>query len=435
MFVRGQARLADIQAQQVEVGRIRLGTSTPKTSRAGKSYNEPVKLERFRLTSRSRQLIELAAELYGGEPGEWTPQGSPSSQWEVIIERDWLGVIVPPSSCSQYYEQWANGRCQVRCDGQRELLTDTVCPCGPDPAQRRCKPYTRLSLMLAEMNGIGIWRLETHGYYAAAELPAVADLLSVAGGNVPARLEMEQRSAEVPDPRNAGKTVIANFMVPVLHVEATPAQIVSLFDPRPALASARHEAVGLPATPDLPALPAAPSWDGDFAGNEAGYPADDNPYQPAPELPGPTPKNTPSQDFAVSRTLRVAHGNNLVAATSLGQLDSVAAAIAADKHRMSESDLDALRTSHARRKEYLASAAPPAAPPPATPAPPPADAPDPQSEQRLRQETWLRVCTWAGFNNLTLSGLKERYAQRYEGQEINQADSARLIEFEGWLQS
>lgn len=251
MIIRG-ARLADVQAQQVEVGRIRLGTSKKKTSSGGKEYNEPVKLDRFRLTSKSQQLIEEAARLYGGEPEPWDPDRG-VSQWQVIIESASLPVVVPPNPCSQFYEVWTGGRCQRRCDGVRELLEDVPCPCGPDPGDKKtrgCKPTTRLSLMLAEMNGIGIWRLESHGYYAAAELPAVADLLSAAGGNIPARLEMEERQAEVPDPRNQGKTLISKFMVPVLHVEATPAAIVGTFGTRPALeAGPQHQAPPAAETP------------------------------------------------------------------------------------------------------------------------------------------------------------------------------------------
>jgi len=223
-----RGRLADIQAQQVEVGRIRLGTSTPKKSRAGKEYNEPVKLETFRLTSRSRDLVDEAAALYGGDCEPWTPQSGGAQQWQVLTERRSISVIVPPDPCSQFYEAWIGGKCQRRCDGVRELLADVPCLCGPDPSQRRCKPTTRLSLMLAEMSGIGVWRLETHGYYAAAELPAMADLLSAVGGNVPARLEMEERSAMVPDPRDSSKEVATRFMVPVLHVQRTPSQLVQI---------------------------------------------------------------------------------------------------------------------------------------------------------------------------------------------------------------
>lgn len=244
-------RLADIQARQVEVGRIRLGTTETAQGRSG-DYQKPVKLESFRLTSRSKTLIEEAASLYGGSCEPWTPQSGGAQQWQVFTEQRSLAVIVPPDPVSQYYEMWQGGRCQRRCDGLTELLSDQSCICGPDPEVRKCKPTTRLALMLADMSGIGVWRLETHGYHAAAELPAVADLLSAVGGNVPARLEMEERSAMVPDPRDRSKEVPTRFMVPVLHVQRTPAQMVAI------MGGNGQPAIALPGTPDRPALPPAP---------------------------------------------------------------------------------------------------------------------------------------------------------------------------------
>lgn len=394
MTVRGRARLADIQAQQVEVGRIRLGTSTPKTARSGKQYNEPVKLERFRLTSRSRSLIVNAAELYGGEPGEWVPQGSRTPQWEVIIERDWLGVIVPANPCSQYYEQWAGGKCQVRCDGLRELLTDEPCLCGPDPEQRRCKPYTRLSLMLAEMPGIGIWRLETHGYNAAAELPAVADLLSAAGGNVPARLEMEERQAEVPDPRKPGETMISRFMVPVLHVEVTPAQLISAFTPREALEAARQEPLAI-----------------------------DRPVSAPPNgVPAAAPSTAPDLRADFERQ---------IAQAGAASLPKVGQQIASAAGRISRTDLAALRETYTARKDYLQKQALPTAPAAPSPQPPP-----PADETELRKTVWLEVNSWAGFKNVTLSGLRDLYRElKGATAELNQASHADLVQFRDWLKA
>lgn len=401
-MIRGHARLADIQAQQVEVGRIRLGTSAPKTSRSGKQYNEPVKLERFRLTSRSRSLIEQAAGLYGGEPGEWVPQGTRTSQWEVIIERDWLEVIVPANPCSQFYEQWASGKCQVRCDGLRELLTDTPCLCGPDPVQRRCKPYTRLSLMLAEMPGIGIWRLETHGYNAAAELPAVADLLSAAGGNVPARLEMEERQAEVPDPRkDDGATMISRFMVPVLHVEVTPAELIAAFTPRAVLEAARREPLAIEAD------------------------------AVAPEAV----ESEPSSQFPESATLRAGF-EKAIAQASLEALPAVGLAVGRAITRMSPQDAASLRQSYTQRKTWLERAASPSASGAATAdTRPPPQAPPPADEKTQRQAAWLEVNTLAGFRNITLSGLRQMYTQFGGVGEINQASAAELIRFRDWLKA
>lgn len=402
-LTRGNARLADIQAQQVEVGRIRLGTSTPKVSRAGRAYNEPVKLDRFRLTSRSRQLIEHAAELYGGEPGEWTPQNSSGVQWEVIIERDWLGVIVPANACSQYYEQWAGGRCQVRCDGTWELMTDEPCVCGPDPTARKCKPYTRLSLMLAEMPGVGIWRLETHGYNAAAELPAVADLLSAAGGNVPARLEMEQRSAEVPDPKKPDKTVITTFMVPVLHVEATPAQLISVFQ-RPALEAATRDE-------ELPALPASP--------------AEPASVEPPREF---TPTDEVARDLLV-RTLRNQYSRQIAKASDAAALSKIRDAIRQDAPKLDEETLVALRVTWNARQQFLANAGPASAP--AIPA-----APAPAAQPALdRKAVWMEVNTLAGFKNITLSRLKALYGESGGEGDLTQATAEQLVVFRDWLKN
>lgn len=400
---RANARLADIQAQQVEVGRIRLGTSTPKISRSGKEYNEPVKLERFRLTSRSRQLVEQAAELYGGQPGEWTPQGG-TVQFEVIIEREWLGVIVPPNACSQYYEQWAGGKCRIRCDGMRELLTDEPCPCGPDPTYRKCKPYTRLSLMLAEMPGVGIWRLETHGYNAAAELPAMADLLSAAGGNIPARLEMEERQAEVPDPRKPGETLISRFMVPVLHVEATPAQLISMFQ-RPAI-----EAAPVSGAPDPgPAEPAAVA---------------------TPQAPPPAKTAAPK----AAPTARVVQGflRAIAKAGDLNELVQVRGAIQASKDLAPEA-LAQLRDAWNARQGFLSQAGPASAP--AAPAVTPA-APPPPAPELDRKTVWMEVNTWAGFNNITLSGLNSRYATwNPDKPELASASAQELAGFRDWLKA
>lgn len=394
-------RLSTIQAQTVEVGRIRLGTSTPKTSRAGKAYNEPVRLERFRLTSKSRQLIEAAAAAYGGEPGTWTPQGTTTEQWEVIIEADSLPVIVPPEACSQFFEQWNGGTCVVRCTGLRELLKETPCVCGPDPERRACKPYTRLSLLLAELPGVGVWRLETHGYYAAAELPAVADLLSAAGGNVPARLEMERREAKVPDPRKPGQIVATAFMVPVLHVEATPAQLMQVFGGRGPAAIGGSEPVAL-----------------------------DNAERVAIEAPPAAPVSPPvAPEQGVEALLARIR-------TAIDRTDGKDAMLALkarmDAQEMGEEDRAAINGYWLARARVIAQAmadqavAAPAAPP-AVPQAPPA-AVD-------RQAVFLEINTWAGYKNYPMSKLQELFLEFMGTAEsdLRSADGPTLLRFRDHL--
>lgn len=410
-------RLADVQARQVEVGRIRLGTSTPKTSRSGKQYNEPVKLDRFRLTSRSQQLIEQAAGLYGGEMEIWQPDRG-AQQWQVVVDAKSLPVIVPPDACSQYYEQWTGGRCTRRCDGTRELLEDLPCLCGPDPDEKKrqgCKPTTRVSLMLADMPGIGIWRLETHGYNAAAELPGVVDLLSAAGGNIPARLEMEERQAEVPDPRSEGKTIISRFMVPVLHVEATPAAIVGTFTPRAQIGAA----------PDRPALEAPP--------------AD---QEPVGELPPPDEQE--NQQWQLFQQYESA----IRATTDTAGLRTLGETIGKDR-RLPDIYQQRLRQAwlaHRDRlvpKEHPPPGVPAAGAKQAAPATPaggaPAQTPPPGSGQSSgpdRVQLWNEVTQWAGQNNKSMSDMRALFGE-FAGSadaQLTRAPGQQLAEFFGWLQ-
>ncbi len=402
-------RLSTIQAQTVEVGRIRLGTSTPKTSRSGKPYNEPVRLERFRLTSRSRQLIEAAANLYGGEPGVWTPQGTSTEQYEVIIEADSLPVIVPPEACSQFFEQWNGGTCIIRCTGVRELLGERPCVCGPDPERRACKPYTRLSLLLAEMPGVGVWRLETHGYYAAAELPAVADLLSAAGGNVPARLEMEQREAKIPDPRDRSKTVTTQFKVPVLHVEATPAQLMQVFGGRgPAAIGVGPDVVERPAIEAPPARFEAP------------------PATPEPVVDPPSDlvarivaaiDRADDKDRMLALKAKIAETN-----MSTVERTQVNAAWNTRAHYLADLVAGAMVHDQARARIVEAAATPVPQPPP------PAQTVD-------RQAVFLEINTWAGFKGQTMSGLQGLFMEYMQANDadLRQADAPTLVGFRDWL--
>jgi hypothetical protein len=206
-----------LQQRLRELGRIRIGQKVA-TAKGG---TRPDKLNRFRLTSPSKELLDRVAAKYGGTVAPWTPEGG-AGQYEVLTDAKRMPIHVPPQPVSQYFELWSGGGCQRRCDGITELLKDRPCICGPDPEQRQCKPTTRLNVVLSEIEGVGVWRLESHGYYAALELPGVAELLAQTQtkGYVPAFLGLEQRTA-----KRDGKTL--HWMVPTIDVAITPAALMA----------------------------------------------------------------------------------------------------------------------------------------------------------------------------------------------------------------
>lgn len=196
-------RVIDIQRRHMELGRIRLGEKGAK--------GQPTRLDTWRLTSASRDLLESAAAIYGGSVEEWT-DAPDKGYWQVTTDTITLDVIVPPGDpYSQFYELWSGGGCKRRCNGTQELITDTACKC--DPEERECKITTRINVMLPRVAGLGVWRLESHGYYAAAELPDALDLLQqISGGRmVGGLLRIEQRSS-----KKDGRT--NRYPVPVLDL-------------------------------------------------------------------------------------------------------------------------------------------------------------------------------------------------------------------------
>lgn len=208
-----------LQRRLREAGRIRIGQQVATSN--GKT--RPAKLDAFRLTSTDRNAIDAAAQLYGGDPHPW--EGGPAGTWEVFTTANLLPVVVPPAATafSQWMENWSGGGCVRRCDGDRMMsldgkATDEPCLCSAedDPP---CKPTTRLNVILRELPGLGVWRLESHGFYAASELAGTVEVCMAAatrGQLLPAVLRLEQR--EVKRPGEATR----KFGVPILDVQMRP---------------------------------------------------------------------------------------------------------------------------------------------------------------------------------------------------------------------
>lgn len=264
--------LLDIQRRMAEVGRIRIGV---------KDGNRPKKIETFRITSQSKDIIDAVAAMYGGEVRAWKPDPKGPGQFEVITEASTLDIVVAPGQVlTAWYELWSGGGCQRRCDGQTEMLSDSACICPADQEERRtlaakgaaCKPTTRLSMMLRDVPAIGLFRLETHGYYAAVELSGVAEILEHAtsrGMFIPARLRLDQRTSKrMVD----GKPMTMRYAVPMIEIAASFAQVSEALGmgspmslqsgaapvPVPALPVGGESVEGGSVSPTRPALPAAP---------------------------------------------------------------------------------------------------------------------------------------------------------------------------------
>lgn len=282
-----------LQRRLREAGRIRIGAQVP-TGNGNKT--RPAKLESFRLTSADKTAIEAAAQLYGGDPHPW--EGSPlPGHWELYTDVDAMPVVIPPaaSAFSQYMETWSGGGCARRCDGERELLTDSPCMCLTED-EPSCKPTTRLSVILRELPGLGVWRLESHGYYAASELAGTVEVCVQAatrGQLLPAVLRLEQRQV-----KRQGEPV-RKFAVPVLDIQVTPGAlglVVGAAPPAPGLPSG--QGAWQPIEPPTPAE-LGPGQDVGESIRNARTAAPKARKNSAPELPptGLNPRGAPAEDI------------------------------------------------------------------------------------------------------------------------------------------
>jgi hypothetical protein len=257
--------LLDIQKRMTTIAKVRLGMKTDRGA--------PKKLETFRVTSPSKDVVEAVSMLYGGTVGEWKPDAKAPAQWEVITDASTFDVVVAPGQVlSSFYELWNNGGCQRRCNGLQQVdvhdqPSGEACLCPGDVNDRQalaakgqaCKPTTRFQFMIRDLPVIGLALLESHGYYAAVELSGMAELLEYAtkrGLYIPAKLRLDQRTS-----KKNGQTM--RYAVPVLELSASFTQInealggaintpQSLQSGQPAVAALPVAGPG----PSRPALPA-----------------------------------------------------------------------------------------------------------------------------------------------------------------------------------
>ncbi|MEU4947671.1 recombination directionality factor [Streptomyces lavendulae] len=190
------SRLHNIQRKAAEHGRLRTGYT---------QGNRPMRSATWVVTSHSEEHVTTAAGLWGGTVESWKPLNSTIEQFRVITKAASIEALITPGDpLNQYNEMWSKGGCARRCDGQTELLTRQPCLCaaqfGEDwhtqPKGRVCSATSRLNVMLPDLSGMGMWRAETHSFYAASEWGGMVDMV-LAGtdgrGFVPVTLRIEPR--------------------------------------------------------------------------------------------------------------------------------------------------------------------------------------------------------------------------------------------------
>lgn len=250
--------LNDLQRRAAEVGRIRLGERID----LGNGRSRPAKLETFRFTSPDQFKLRILAERFGGEVIPWQDNnGQPA--WSVTTMATEIPIRIPPGEpISQWYEMNQGRKTMRRCDSEKEQFSSGPCLCPADKEDRQeqagfdppraCKPTTRLTVWLADVPGLGSWVMVTRGYAAAAELAGVADVLHEAALQnlmLPAVLRISVRETN-----NASSENKKRYVVPVIDVAASLAQLQAGYVPQPTL-ELQPQPIAAIAAPQVHAAP------------------------------------------------------------------------------------------------------------------------------------------------------------------------------------
>jgi hypothetical protein len=129
-----------------------------------------------------------------------------------------------------------------------------------DPDKRECQITTRVSVMLPKVPGLGVWRLDTKGWNAAATLPTTLETLgAIAPGQwIPAVLRIQKQSSKK---IVNGRSQTRRFVVPVIDIvagtigEALDGALSAVPAPRLDAGPSRREKVSRPALGPAAPLP------------------------------------------------------------------------------------------------------------------------------------------------------------------------------------
>jgi hypothetical protein len=219
----------EISRRLPQAGRIRLGKPPAKGSK------NPTALSKFRFSSPSRELLVKVAELYGGEVKAWT-EPKTNDRFEVYSDASEIRVVLAPDPFHAAYELWKGAVNVRRCDGLTCVVT-VPGQDGPEQIERdclcaergmlECAPTLRLNVILPEVRGLGVWRLDTKSKNALHEMPAVVEGLQTLDGGrsmVEAVLRIEQRHDVIETRKGKQRR---NFVVPVLDFAASLDEMIA----------------------------------------------------------------------------------------------------------------------------------------------------------------------------------------------------------------
>lgn len=199
------------------VGNVKIGTTEDATSKAGKAYKRPVKLDHFRFATsddnRKHPLAGKAAELYGSKPADI----------KIVFPFDEQDAILYTRRALYGSTTWA-----CKCDnGQldesgnhigtatRKFKGDNIKAMAPQPhsvpcpgdicpfaEQGLCKPFAVLSFLIPELTGLqGLWCYRTTSPQTISQLQGgLAMARTIGGGSLaglPLHLVVRPKRAEV----------------------------------------------------------------------------------------------------------------------------------------------------------------------------------------------------------------------------------------------
>lgn len=256
------AIIIDRQRKLNNVGEIRLGDV-----KGEKMPGRP--LYKFRLSTANKDLIEQAAQVFGGTP----TYNKDLAKWDLITDRTQLKAYISllprdPNnpdgdlqSVVQHYYRRDGRRWTHRCDGvtcdmwtkpaqdKKSILVQKPCQCDPD--KRICKMNTLLIVGLTEIPVSGVWKLSTGSTTFDAEIQGfIASMQSMGLNDMPVVLTYDKITKAAAPGEKAD-----NFPVVRVDVDQNPVSLPELYGQIRAKALGQGPA-GLGSRPTAPELPA-----------------------------------------------------------------------------------------------------------------------------------------------------------------------------------